>query len=170
MPCSSKSVERLVRDKKYGPVRGGRLFESRAIRNESVWKGKRRQSSSNLPERFSWESPASLSYRLGQQAFEAFPRGSHDESRRGVRSIPDSSVQATARGRAPNAKHITNTNSGHEIHKEQPRLVIDAIREIVEAAPDPASWPSGGAIEPDDSAGLGDMPAGAKSIFATSWR
>jgi pimeloyl-ACP methyl ester carboxylesterase len=33
----------------------------------------------------------------------------------------------------PNAKHITNTNSGHEIHKEQPRLVIDASREIVEA-------------------------------------
>jgi pimeloyl-ACP methyl ester carboxylesterase len=33
----------------------------------------------------------------------------------------------------PNAKHITNTNSGHEIHKEQPRLVIDAIREVVEA-------------------------------------
>jgi hypothetical protein len=28
----------------------------------------------------------------------------------------------------PNAKHITNTNSGHEIHKEQPQLVIDAIR------------------------------------------
>jgi hypothetical protein len=33
----------------------------------------------------------------------------------------------------PNAKHITNTNSGHEIHKEQPQIVIDAIREIVEA-------------------------------------
>jgi pimeloyl-ACP methyl ester carboxylesterase len=33
----------------------------------------------------------------------------------------------------PNAKHITNTNSGHEIHKEQPQLVIDAIREDVEA-------------------------------------
>jgi hypothetical protein len=33
----------------------------------------------------------------------------------------------------PNAKHITNTNSGHEIHKEQPQLVIDAIREVVEA-------------------------------------
>jgi hypothetical protein len=27
----------------------------------------------------------------------------------------------------PNAKHITNTNSRHEIHKEQPQLVIDAI-------------------------------------------
>ena len=35
----------------------------------------------------------------------------------------------------PNEKHITNTNSGHEIHKEQPQLVIDAIREVVEARP-----------------------------------
>jgi pimeloyl-ACP methyl ester carboxylesterase len=33
----------------------------------------------------------------------------------------------------PHAKHITNTNSGHDIHKEQPQLVIEAIREIVEA-------------------------------------
>jgi len=32
----------------------------------------------------------------------------------------------------PDAKHITNTHSGHEIHKEQPQLVIDAIREVVE--------------------------------------
>jgi pimeloyl-ACP methyl ester carboxylesterase len=33
----------------------------------------------------------------------------------------------------PNAKHVTKTNSGHEIHKEQPQLIIDAIREVVEA-------------------------------------
>jgi pimeloyl-ACP methyl ester carboxylesterase len=33
----------------------------------------------------------------------------------------------------PNEKHITKTNSGHEIHKEQPQLVIDAIRDVVEA-------------------------------------
>ena len=33
----------------------------------------------------------------------------------------------------PNAKHITNTNSGHEIHKERPQLVITAIREVVDA-------------------------------------
>jgi hypothetical protein len=33
----------------------------------------------------------------------------------------------------PNAKHITNTNSGHEIHKEQPQLVIDSIRQVVDA-------------------------------------
>ncbi len=33
----------------------------------------------------------------------------------------------------PNAKHIANTNSGHEIHKEQPELVIQSIREVVDA-------------------------------------
>ena len=33
----------------------------------------------------------------------------------------------------PNAKHITNTNSGHEIHKEQPQLVVEAIRDVVDA-------------------------------------
>jgi len=32
----------------------------------------------------------------------------------------------------PNA-HITGTKSGHEIHKEQPQLVIDSIREVVDA-------------------------------------
>jgi pimeloyl-ACP methyl ester carboxylesterase len=41
----------------------------------------------------------------------------------------------------PNAKHITNTKSGHDIHKEQPQLVIDAIREVVDAVHHPASWP-----------------------------
>jgi pimeloyl-ACP methyl ester carboxylesterase len=34
---------------------------------------------------------------------------------------------------APNAKHITKTNSGHEIHKEQPQLVIDSIRQVADA-------------------------------------
>jgi pimeloyl-ACP methyl ester carboxylesterase len=33
----------------------------------------------------------------------------------------------------PNEKHITNTNSAHEIHKEQPQLVIDAISDVVDA-------------------------------------
>jgi len=34
----------------------------------------------------------------------------------------------------PNAEHITETNSGHDIHNEQPQLVIDAIRQVVDAA------------------------------------
>ena len=32
-----------------------------------------------------------------------------------------------------NEKHVAHTNSGHEIHKEQPQLVIDAICQVVEA-------------------------------------
>ena len=34
----------------------------------------------------------------------------------------------------PGAKLITNTDSGHYIHQEQPQLVIDSIREVVDAA------------------------------------
>ena len=34
----------------------------------------------------------------------------------------------------PGARHITDTHSGHYIHQEQPQLVIDSVREVVEAA------------------------------------
>ena len=44
----------------------------------------------------------------------------------------------------PDAKHMTKTNSGHEIHKEQPQLVIDAIRQVVEAV-------RNGRLEPPNS-------------------
>jgi hypothetical protein len=40
----------------------------------------------------------------------------------------------------PNVKHISNTNSGHEIHKEQPQIVINSIHEVVEAVRNPSSW------------------------------
>jgi pimeloyl-ACP methyl ester carboxylesterase len=38
----------------------------------------------------------------------------------------------------PGAEHITNTNSTHYIHNEQPQLVIDAIRQVVDADRDGA--------------------------------
>jgi pimeloyl-ACP methyl ester carboxylesterase len=38
----------------------------------------------------------------------------------------------------PGAEHITNTNSTHYIHTEQPQLVIDSIRQVVDAARDGA--------------------------------
>jgi pimeloyl-ACP methyl ester carboxylesterase len=38
----------------------------------------------------------------------------------------------------PGAEHITQTNSGHYIHNEQPQLVIDAIRQVVDADRDGA--------------------------------
>jgi hypothetical protein len=31
----------------------------------------------------------------------------------------------------PGARHITDTQSGHYIHQEQPQLVIDSVREVV---------------------------------------
>jgi pimeloyl-ACP methyl ester carboxylesterase len=33
----------------------------------------------------------------------------------------------------PGARHITNTNSDHYIHQEQPQLVIDSVREVLYA-------------------------------------
>ena len=33
----------------------------------------------------------------------------------------------------PGAKHITNTDSGHYIHQENPQLVIDSVRAVVDA-------------------------------------
>ena len=38
----------------------------------------------------------------------------------------------------PGAEHVTETDSGHDIHIEQPQLVIDAIRRVVDAAEDNA--------------------------------
>jgi pimeloyl-ACP methyl ester carboxylesterase len=40
----------------------------------------------------------------------------------------------------PNARHIVAEESGHDIHKEQPELVIAAITDVVAAVRDPASW------------------------------
>lgn len=42
-------------------------------------------------------------------------------------------AQAKLAALVPGARHITDTNSGHEIHKDQPQLVIDAIRDVVDA-------------------------------------
>jgi len=42
-------------------------------------------------------------------------------------------AQAKLAGLVPGARHVTQTHSGHNIHQEQPQLVIDAIREVVDA-------------------------------------
>jgi pimeloyl-ACP methyl ester carboxylesterase len=42
-------------------------------------------------------------------------------------------AQAKLAKLAPGARHVLDTHSGHEIHKEQPQLVIDAIRAVVDA-------------------------------------
>lgn len=40
----------------------------------------------------------------------------------------------------PGAKHVVAKESDHYIQIEQPDLVIDAVRQVVEAVRDPASW------------------------------
>ena len=42
-------------------------------------------------------------------------------------------AQANLAALVPGARHVINTDSGHEIHKDQPQLVIDSIRDVVEA-------------------------------------
>jgi len=43
----------------------------------------------------------------------------------------------------PDAKHVIATESDHYIQIEQPDLVVDAGRQVVEAVRDPASWRAG---------------------------
>ena len=38
----------------------------------------------------------------------------------------------------PNARHVVAEGSGHDIHQEQPEVVVEAIREVVAAAPNRA--------------------------------
>lgn len=42
-------------------------------------------------------------------------------------------AQAGLAASVPGARHITRTDSGHEIHKERVQLVVDAVREVVDA-------------------------------------
>ena len=40
----------------------------------------------------------------------------------------------------PDARHVIATDSGHHIHAEQPALVIEAIRQVVEGVRHPNTW------------------------------
>ncbi len=40
----------------------------------------------------------------------------------------------------PDARLVIATNSGHNIHQDQPELVIDAIAQVVTAVRDPGTW------------------------------
>jgi pimeloyl-ACP methyl ester carboxylesterase len=40
----------------------------------------------------------------------------------------------------PNAQHIIATESGRNIHQDQPELVIAAIRDVVDVVRDPSTW------------------------------
>src|SRR5215208_7212850 len=40
----------------------------------------------------------------------------------------------------PNARHVIASQSGHDVHQDQPELVIAAIHAVVEAVRDPSTW------------------------------
>jgi len=48
----------------------------------------------------------------------------------------------------PDARVVSVADSGHYIQGEHPELVIDAIRQVVEAVRDPARWATPGASPP----------------------
>ncbi len=53
------------------------------------------------------------------------------------------SAQELLAGLVPGARHAIASESGHNIHLDQPDLVIDAIRQVVDAVRNPNSWASG---------------------------
>ena len=59
-------------------------------------------------------------------------------------------ARANLVSQAPGAKHITNTDSGHYIHQEQPQLVIDSVREVLDAVEQqsPSSLTDTGGVPP----------------------
>lgn len=50
-----------------------------------------------------------------------------------VTEAAQQAAQARLATLVPGARHETNTNSGHNIHREQPQLVVGAIRDVVDA-------------------------------------
>ena len=51
-------------------------------------------------------------------------------------------LQEDLAGLVPNARHDIAAESGHNIHQDQPELVIEAVREVVEAVRNPGTWAS----------------------------
>ena len=51
-------------------------------------------------------------------------------------------LQGVTARQVPDSKHVIATESGHNIHQDQPELVIEAIRAVVDAVRDPSTWTS----------------------------
>lgn len=49
-------------------------------------------------------------------------------------------LQAEIAALVPESRHVIAEQSGHDIHHDQPDLVVTAIRAVIEAARDPGSW------------------------------
>ena len=64
-----------------------------------------------------------------------FPEWPVDEMERVMLALQDDLARLV-----PGARHVIARNSGHDIHQDQPDLVIEAIRQVVEGVRDPGGW------------------------------
>jgi pimeloyl-ACP methyl ester carboxylesterase len=69
-----------------------------------------------------------------------WPVAAYEEMRR--------ELVADLAGLVPNARHVVAEQSGHYVHQSQPDLVVDAIRQVVEAVRDPSTWATPTAATP----------------------
>ena len=42
----------------------------------------------------------------------------------------------------PNGRHVVAEGVGHDIHRERPELVVEAVRQVVAAVREPSTWPT----------------------------
>jgi hypothetical protein len=52
-------------------------------------------------------------------------------------------LQADLASRVPNSTHTVSEKGGHNLHIDDPMLVIDTIRQVLEAVRDKAAGPRG---------------------------
>jgi hypothetical protein len=64
-----------------------------------------------------------------------FPGWPTEEMEEALATLQDELAALT-----PNAIHVIAEESGHNIHQDQPELVIAAVRQVVEAVRDPETW------------------------------
>ena len=64
-----------------------------------------------------------------------FPGWPAEEMERTMLTLQEDLVQLV-----PDARHVIATESGHDIHQDQPELVIAAVREVVAAVRNPRGW------------------------------
>jgi pimeloyl-ACP methyl ester carboxylesterase len=93
--------------------------------------GQVRQSRANAPLR-----PMPLVVLAQGIAFAAPSRGWPSDKMEGIMTA----LQEDLAELVPNAHYAIATKSGHNIHQDQPELVIAAIREVVEAVRNPSTW------------------------------
>ena len=60
--------------------------------------------------------------------------------RRGVGSGPCSAANEDVAALVPHARFSVASESGHDIHQDQPELVIEAIRQVVAGVRNPDTW------------------------------